>query len=676
MNAAEEQPKLRLRESILAVIYSTLLVWMNAYICREMFIRYTPRMNSMHGFWIAMSKLGSAGWFHSQWWRYWDCGAPGEFVYAPLVPASIRWIAALRGVPHDLAFQTVSAVIYCLGPVTLFLMAWLLTRAQGYSFAVAVFYSLAAPSQLLVPDGQFSIHHFWDSRRFYLMAVWDDTPHMAALAILPLVILFLARSIQTRNRLYNAAATLAIAVSALASDFGPIITAMASLCLLFVLRRRDFVHNLLLTAGIGLFAYAIASPFLSPTNIRAIHSATAGGDGDFWTMGSFTALAIVASGWALLWHYLPRWTPDWRLHFLALFTWLTGSIPLIAMHFGRRFLPQPARYTVEMDFSLALLIVFSLRPLFAKIPRPLQVCLWFLAVAIAAEQVAVVRKYAKEVLAPVDVTRTIEYRTSLWAHDHLPGVRVMLPGSIGQWANAFTDVEQLGGGSWSLAYNPVQQRAKSGIYNGGDTAEEDARVSILWLKAFGAGAIAVPGEKSQEFWKSYVHPAKFEGLLPALWSQDEVTIYQVPLRTNSYAHVVPESALVRSAPSSPRDTQMVEKYVAALEDPALPEAAFQWQDANRIHVRTVAAPGQAISIQVTHHPGWHAKVNGMSRDVKSDGLGLMWIAPGCTGPCDIQLEYTAGTELLICHVLSVAALVLLAIFFCWSAWARNSAQRT
>ena len=104
------------------------------------------------------------------------------------------------------------------------------------------------------------------------------------------------------------------------------------------------------------------------------------------------------------------------------------------------------------------------------------------------------------------------------------------------------------------------------------------------------------------------------------------------------------------------------------------DGEFQWQDANRIHVRTVAAPGQAISIQVTHHPGWHAKVNGISRDVKSDGLGLMWIAPGCTGPCDVQLEYTAGAELLICHVLSAAALVLLAVFFCWSVQ-NNFAQR-
>src|ERR1035441_812170 len=250
------EERLRVPEAIKAVGYAALLVWLNAYVCREMFVRYTPHMNSMHGFWIAMARLGGGDWFHSQWWRYWDCGLPLEFAYAPLVPALSAFAAAVRGVPHDVAFQTVSGFVYCLGPVTLFAMAWLLTRAPGYAFAAAVFYSLTAPSQLIVPDALFSIQHFWDARRIYLAAGWDETPHMAALAILPLVIVFLSLSIRTRRPVYYAATTLAIVACALASDFGPVITAMASLCLLFVLRRQDFVRNLLLTAGIGLFAYA------------------------------------------------------------------------------------------------------------------------------------------------------------------------------------------------------------------------------------------------------------------------------------------------------------------------------------------------------------------------------------------------------------------------------------
>jgi hypothetical protein len=228
----------RLPEVIRAAGYAASLIWLNVYICREMFVRYTPRMNSMQGFWIAMSRLAGTGWFHSQWYRYWDCGSPVEFIYAPLVPAMTAWASAVRGVPRDVAFQTVSGLIYCLGPVTLFLMAWLLTRAPGYSFAASVFYSLTAPSQLFMADASYSIQHFWDARRLYLTTVWDETPHMAALAILPLVILFLSLSIQKRRLVYYVATTLAIAICALASDFGPVLTSMASLCLLFVLRRQ------------------------------------------------------------------------------------------------------------------------------------------------------------------------------------------------------------------------------------------------------------------------------------------------------------------------------------------------------------------------------------------------------------------------------------------------------
>jgi len=645
-------------EVLRAIGCAALLVWVNAYICREMFIRYTPHMNSMQGFWIAMSRLAGSGWFHSVWWRYWDCGSPLEFVYAPLIPALTAAIAAIRGVPNDLAFQTVSGLVYCLGPVTLFLLAWQWTRALSYSLAAALFYSLTASSQLVVPDTNLSFQHLWDARRLYLMAVWDETPHMFALAVLPLIILLLSLSIRTRRIGYCVATALAIAVCSLASDFGPVLAAMVSLCLLFVLRRQDIVRNLLLTAGIGLFAYLISAPFLSPSGIAAIRAASAG----YWNAGSFTALAIVAVGWALLWQYLPRWTPDWRLHFFALFAWLTCSIPLIAAWLHRQFLPQPERYKPEVEFSLALLIVFAARPFFHMIRRPLRVCIVILLVALGVEQVVSERQFAKATLTSGYLTKTIEYRTAVWARDHLAGTRIMMPGSIAQWANAFTNIEQLAGGSWSVAYNQVQQRAKTAMFYGGDTPERDARNSIAWLKAFGTGAVVVSGPKSQEYWKAFIHPTKFDDRLPVLWREDDVTIYSVPRRSESLAHVVPEWALVRRAPSGPEDTSDVEKYVSELEDPSLPLAQFQWQGTNRIHIRATALANQAISIQVTHHPGWHAKVNGAARQIKADGLGLMWLQPGCNGPCDVQLEYDGGTELRICRLLSALALFAMVLF--------------
>ncbi|MGH9662932.1 MAG: hypothetical protein ACRD9L_00735, partial [Bryobacteraceae bacterium] len=552
--------------------FAVALLWMNIYICREMFLRYTPHMNSMQGFWVALSQRGGASLFHPDWWRFWDCGSPVELVYAPLIPALTALVSALRGVPADVAFQTVSGSFYCLAPLTLFIMAWRMTRAPGCSFAAAAFYSLAAPTQWIVPDAGFSMRSIWDARRFYLMSVWDETPHVAALAILPLSILFLWLSLHKRRPVYYALAAFTIALSALASDFGPVITAMAALPLLFTVRSPEepgLLRNVLLVAAIGLFSYALCAPFLSPANLVAIHAASTYGS-DAWNMGSLTALAITACGWALLWQYLPRCTSDWRLRFFALFAWLTGSVPLISAWLGRHYLPQPDRYKIEMEFSLALLLAFAARPLLHRIPRPLRACVLLLLISLAGEQIAAHRRFAKAVLAPADITRTIEYRASTWASTHIPDVRIMLPGSIAQWADAFTNLQQFGGGSWSVAYNQAQQTALRGIWNGGDTPERDAQVSIAWLKAFGVGAIAVSGPRSQETWKPFRHPAKFDGILPVLWTSDDVTIYRVPLLTASLAHVMSESALPRRAPSNVQDIADVANYVAALDNPALP----------------------------------------------------------------------------------------------------------
>ena len=63
-----------------------------------------------------------------------------------------------------------------------------------------------------------------------------------------------------------------------------------------------------------------------------------------------------------------------------------------------------------------------------------------------------------------------------------------------------------------------------------------------------------------------------------------------------------------------------------------PDTQFQWEGRNRIRIRTTAAPGQALSVQVSYHPGWHATVAGQPRELRKDGLGLMWLRPGRSGP--------------------------------------------
>ena len=50
-----------------------------------------------------------------------------------------------------------------------------------------------------------------------------------------------------------------------------------------------------------------------------------------------------------------------------------------------------------------------------------------------------------------------------WVDEHVPGQRVMVPGSIAQWFNVFSATPQLSGASFSTALNWTQQEAMTGI---------------------------------------------------------------------------------------------------------------------------------------------------------------------------------------------------------------------
>jgi hypothetical protein len=648
-------------EAVRAALFALILLWINAYIARDMFFGSSSHMGAMHGFWTAMAERAGTSWFHANWWPFWEMGMPFEYAYPPLVPGLAAAIAALRGVSAGMGFMSVNGLCYILGPLTLFFAAWRLTRLPAASFSAALFYSLTSVSQILVPDAEFSLRNFWQPRRLYITTVWDDTPHVAALTLLPLMILFLARSIQTRRPIYYAATAACIGGAALASAFGPVMVVMAALCLLFVLRRETWRANLLLTAGIGVWGWAIAAPFLSPSLMSAIREANAAAADEGWSVGSFTAIAFTLFGWVLLWYYLTRWTKDWRMQFFCLFGWLTTSVPLCQELMHDHFLPQPGRYDFEMELSLSLVIVFAVRPWLRRIPTPIRRAAAVLLFALAIEQIATFRKSEKMFTFPVDVTRTVEYRAALWAQQTYPQVRFFMAGSIGQWTNTFTDIQQFAGESFTMSVNQVAQRAYSAVTFGSGEPREEMTMTVDWLKAYGVGAIAVCGKDSESFWKAFSSPKKFEGVLPALWTSGGVTIYRVPLREFTLAHIVPESAIVRRVPRDPDETADLEKYVAGLDDPSLPGTSFDWEGRNRIRIHTTVAPGQVLSVQESYHPGWHATVAGKPGKIFKDGLGLMWLRPECQGPCQVVLDYDGGWELRICRWLSWLAIASLAV---------------
>jgi hypothetical protein len=227
--------------------------------------------------------------------------------------------------------------------------------------------------------------------------------------------------------------------------------------------------------------------------------------------------------------------------------------------------------------------------------------------------------------------------------------------------NVYSDNPQLAAGHEPTAPNFEQQIAVYGIYTGDGAGARDAAISILWLKAFGTTSISVPGPDTKEYYHPFRNAAKFDGVLPVLWHEDGDTIYGVPMRSRSLAHVIPPEAAVQRPPVNSIDIEELEAYVSALDNPALPLAEIQWGSPSHGTIRSRMSRSQAVSVQVSWNPAWRASSGGHRVPVRKDGLGLILIEPACDGDCTIDLSYGATFETWLCRALSALAVVALAV---------------
>jgi hypothetical protein len=102
----------------------------------------------------------------------------------------------------------------------------------------------------------------------------------------------------------------------------------------------------------------------------------------------------------------------------------------------------------------------------------------------------------------------------------------------------------------------MQRVAVFTIYTGMNAGDKDAEDSIFWLKAYGEiRRFTCPGRHSREHYHPIVHPRKFDGILPVLWHDEDDTIFGVPQRSRSLAHVIPREAVVVRQPIHGLDTE-------------------------------------------------------------------------------------------------------------------------
>lgn len=278
----------------------------------------------------------------------------------------------------------------------------------------------------------------------------------------------------------------------------------------------------------------------------------------------------------------------------------------------------------------------------------------------AVNQTIVYRHHARDMLRPLDITTTVEYKAARWLQENLPGQRVFAAGSIQFWLNAFANNPQVGGG---FSQGIVNQTIPM-IHYGIPFTLGDGERTAMWLRVYGTQAVVVSGPKSRDAYSGdWKDPHKFDGILPELWRSGDDVIYGVPQRSTGLAYVVRAEHIVRRAPAGVEDVASVEAYAIALEDTSLPSIEANWTGANKATFKAKLASHDYISVQVACHEGWSALSQDRTVDIECDALGFIVLKPLCEGACEIQLTFDGGIPAKLTSISSGAVILMFVVWF-------------
>lgn len=653
------------------LLQGSALFALNVFLCFPLFrVEYLDDLQSTDGWWMALARFLTEHWPRVRWVPLQDGGMPLESAYLPLIQTVTALASVVAHVSPALAFHFLTALAYSLAPVGLFFFVSSLAGRTTAAFSAALIWSLFSPSVLL-PKILEDTGTPWALRRLRDIVFFGEAPHNVAFALVPLALLLLARFLKEPGSRRFAAAVLALAAVMTTNAFGIVLVGVSAVLLAASADRVQWREFLWVGAMVAA-AYLLICRALPPSLIQLMtaNSQTSGGDFRFtWTSALLAAAYALALG-AVWWGTRRLRGPMLRFSILLMAGF--GGIPLLGV-WGLSFLPQPFRYHAEMEIGICLVAGFAVEAIAQRLhgkamAAAAAVCAAFL-IWVGAKDYA----YARRLIRPMDITRSAPYREARWITDRFPGQRVMASGESSLWFNVFSDNPQLSGGHEPSAPNWMQLVAVYTIYTGQNAGARDGEISVFWLKAFGCAAITVPRLDSPAFFHPIRNPAKFDGLLPLVWREGADSIYQVPLRSASLAHVIPRSAMVSRRPVHGLDIEPARAYVDALDDPRLPAASLEWVNPERGRIVADIADGQAVAVQVTYDPGWQATREGRPLRVLKDGLGLMVIEPGAAGRAQIELSFEGGVERGICSAISVATALGLLVML---GWRRRRSERS
>jgi hypothetical protein len=607
------------------------LIVLNVAVAGRLFVtEYTIHWGSIEAAYVSLSTQILAQWPEFSWFPLWYEGIPFQNAYPPLLHFLVAGYAAVTGVSAALAHHAVSGAMYCGTALALFALVRALGGSVAQGFAAGLIASCVSFSAFLIPMVRHDMRTVFGPRRLHALVQYGEGPHITAMALLPLAIVALHFALRPAKTPWRWTAPVALAAVVLSNWLGAFALAAAVVC--YLAAFADSAKTFARAAAFGVAAYALAMPWIPPSTLAAIrHNAQwIGGDYKFGAANAIGLLALLAA--ALI---PPRWLPTKLARFSASFAILMAGITLTSEYAKFAILPQPDRYHLEMDLALALLVGALLPARRWAVPAVALLCLW--------PAIGAVRS-GKHWIVPDDVLARPEFKVAQWLRNNRPDTRALLPGSISFWANSFTDTPQMNGGFDQGIANTMLPHAHFQVLSGMGAGTREGEVGKAWLEAFGVGTVVVSGPESEEVFKPFAKPRKFEGVLPEIARIDGNVVYDVP-----------RAYLARAVGWVREDAPQDRANPGPLLDPTARPLRADWHGRNALWIRGERNAAELWSVAITYHPGWSSP----QAKVRPDGLGLIVLEPRCTGECAVLLEFDGGLEATVARIACGLAFVAL-----------------
>lgn len=622
-----------------------ILLALNVWVVWRLFgTEYLDQMQSIAGAFISLANYIEHHWPGYDWFPLWYSGMPFTRAYQPGLHYTVALLAKAFAVSPASAYHFAVGVAYALGAVALYGLMRAFNADRVTAFLGGLFFSIFSPSTLLASVIRHDVGGIRNARRLQALVVYGEGPNVTGLmlAMIGLALLHLALRRRKPHLYLSAALALAGVPAVNWTATMALLMALAAYAIAvtwdevpIVLPRMIFV---------GALTAAFAFPFALPSTIRATFFDTVNLD-DVPASGParWIGLGLMLTSIAFVRLALKR--APFGARFASTFFVIAGWVVLPAAWKGIHLMPNPMRFHLALEIPMVIAAAYAVHALSRRIPgKRMRMILAFALFAACAVQIYRYHRYANGILRPAVMPSKIEYQEAEWLAHNAGSARAFLPGSVEFWSNAFADTPQMTGCCIPSLNTPEPLGASYLVLNGYQNDARSLDDSLLWLKAYAVQFISVGGPASREFYKEYKFPRRFDGHLPAVWREGDDVIYRVPERAPGLARVVRAGDLVRRPPVNGIDDTELRLFVSALDDPSLPLADFSWLDPNSAHVTGNLAPKQVLSIAVTWDRGWNATANGRRVPVRADGIGLIAVDPGCSGPCDVRLHWSAGPE--------------------------------